>query len=195
MAQFAATPALVGEFSKAGRQRTEEERAATKRLEAGTGYGLTDVERRDILRQTMEPIEAQAREAREQSRQQSLAQGPFSSGQLFKQEGQTQAAVAQAQGQVGMDLARYSSEVAKQEQERDRAMRDQRIARITALWQAGMPGSGAPAMTGKGWSDPSAAGEGEGEDDPTTGDDESLQTDGGQAVVKIASSMYGVPAG
>ena len=50
MAQFAATPALVGEFSKAGRQRTEEERAATKRLEAGTGYGLTDVERRDKLR-------------------------------------------------------------------------------------------------------------------------------------------------
>ena len=32
MAQFAATPALVGEWSKAGKQRTEEEKASIGRL-------------------------------------------------------------------------------------------------------------------------------------------------------------------
>jgi hypothetical protein len=191
MAQFAATPALIGEFSKAGQQRTADEKAAIDRLETGT-YGLSDSERLDILRQAMAPIEAQARQARESAARQSLAQGPYSSGQLFKQAGQTQAATAKATGELGLDIARFGTEKARMDKATDEQKRSQRIARLTGIAQAAMPGSGAPAMTGKGWSDPSAAGKGETADDPTTGDDESLQTDAGQAALSAVTKMYGI---
>ena len=182
-------PALGGEWSKAGQQRTEEEKAAMGRLEKGTGYGLTEADRRGLLKNLMEPIKQEAQQARQALSRQSLAQGPFGSGQMARQVGQIQEKIAKAFGEAGMKIARYGSERAKQDEERDRAMRDQRIARITSIWKAGMPGSGAPAMTGKGFSDPSAAGAGEGEDDPTTGDDESLQTDTGQTALKVATTI------
>jgi hypothetical protein len=189
MAQAAATPALLGEFSKFGRSRRDEEKAAMERLDKGTGYGLTEVDRRGLLKNLMEPIKQEAQQARQALSRQSLAQGPFGSGQMARQVGQIQEGVSKAFGEAGEKIARYSSEVAKQMRERDRAMRDQRIARITAIFQSMVPGSGAPGMTGKGFSDPSAAGAGEGEDDPTTGDDESLQTDGGQAALKAGQMM------
>ena len=189
MAQFAATPALVGEFSKAGQQRTEEEKASIGRLEDGTGYGLTEVDRRGLLKNLMEPIKQEAQQARQALSRQSLAQGPFGSGQMARRVGQIQEGVSKAFGEAGMKIARYSSEVAKQMRERDRAMRDQRIARITAIFQSMMPGSGAPAMTGKGWSDPSAAGAGEGEDDLDTPNDESLETDAGQTALQAGKMM------